>query len=100
MQLQIDKEATKELMFLPRYLRVEVKGGGCTGFTVVYAHCREYNDDDVILNDKVVIDSKSLKLLESCTLTFANTLTYSGYSMQFGAGMSSCGCGESFTVAT
>ena len=52
----------------PEYLRVEVNGGGCSGFTVGLARTNGPEKNDIWLNKNVVIDSISAGYLSEATL--------------------------------
>ena len=50
------------------YLRVEVNGGGCSGFTVGLARTDGVNENDTLLSENVIIDSISKENLLKATL--------------------------------
>lgn len=83
------------------YLRLGVKGGGCSGLSYVMkfepsslAGDLEYNFDGL----NVIVDPKSAKFLDGVTLdyTIANLLDGGWKWTNPNAGQS-CGCGTSFT---
>jgi len=84
------------------YLRLGIKGGGCSGFSYVL----KYEDDpprdrDVVFEEhgvKIVVDKKSLIYLNGATLDWEKTLMKQGFKFINPNEKSSCGCGHSFTV--
>jgi len=77
------------------YLRVEVTGGGCSGFTVGLARVSGTNDKDIWLRENVVIDSTSEGYLSEATLDWKNDPFKSTFHFDI-PNTKSCGCGESF----
>jgi len=96
-KLQLKKRGTPE-----SYLRIGIKGGGCSGFSYVI----QFEDDaprdrDVVFAEhdvKVVTDKKSLIYLNGCTLDWEKTLLKQGFKFVNPNEKSTCGCGHSFTV--
>ncbi len=84
------------------YLRLGVKGGGCSGFSYVL----QFEDSnpktkDIVFHVEdvhVVIDSKSILYLNGCTLDWEKTLMNHGFKFVNPNEKSKCGCGHSFTV--
>lgn len=82
------------------FLRVGVKGGGCSGFEYVFKL-----DDKLMAIDsvremdgvKVVVDRKSAKFLAGSTLVFTGNLIGGGFRLENPNAARSCGCGTSFT---
>lgn len=84
------------------YLRLGIKGGGCSGFSYVL----QYEDNNPSLKDlifesygiKIVVDSKSIKYLNQSTLDWEYTLLRQGFKFNNPQEVSKCGCGTSFSV--
>lgn len=83
------------------WLRLAVRGGGCSGLMYhmdwVEAPVegdREFAFDDV----RVCVDKKSYLFLNGVELDFEDTLVKSGFTFHNPAAERSCSCGESFTV--
>ncbi len=84
------------------YLRLGIKGGGCSGFTYVL----QFEDDpprdrDIVFQEhsiKIVVDKKSLVYLNGCILDWEKTLLRQGFKFVNPNEKSTCGCGHSFTV--
>lgn len=82
------------------FLRVGVKGGGCSGFeyvmkldTVRKPIDLEQQFDDVA----VVCDAKSAVYLRGSTLEYTGNLIGGGFKIENPNAGRSCGCGTSFT---
>lgn len=94
---QLEKRGTPNA-----YLRLGIKGGGCSGFTYVL----QYEDNpprerDIVFeenNIKMVIDKKSLVYLNGTILDWEKTLMNHGFKFRNPNEKSTCGCGHSFTV--
>jgi len=83
------------------FLRMGVKGGGCSGMTYdlqfddeLRKHDRQFEVDGV----KVVVDVKSYLYLNGTTLDYVNQGLTGGFTFVNPNAKSSCGCGTSFTV--
>lgn len=82
------------------FLRIGVKGGGCSGFEYVFKL-----DDTLLPIDavqemdgvRVVVDGKSAKFLAGSTLVFTGNLIGGGFRLENPNAARSCGCGTSFT---
>lgn len=96
-KLQLEKRSTPE-----SYLRLGIKGGGCSGFSYVL----RFEDDppkdkDLVFDQhgiKIVVDKKSIVYLNGATLDWEKTLMKQGFKFVNPNEKSSCGCGHSFTV--
>ncbi len=89
-------------------LRVGIRGGGCSGFSYVIEfhdgapHARDKVFDYVAEDGspvRVVSDPKSLLYLNGTELDWEQTLMYQGFKFKNPNEKSSCGCGQSFSVA-
>ena len=82
--------------------RVEVEGGGCSGFQ--YRFDLDSNgtqtDDFIIERDGAVIaiDYTSLELLSGAELHFSEQLVGSAFEIKNPNAASGCGCGNSFSL--
>ncbi len=83
------------------FLRVGIRGGGCSGLTYDVKlddkkeeFDREFNFDDV----KVICDSKSLIYLDNMTIDYSTDLVGGGFRFVNPNASGSCGCGTSFSV--
>lgn len=84
------------------FLRVGVKGGGCSGLSYVmdFDDKIEPTDEVVSLPDglKVVIDKKSLLYLFGTELNYSDGLNGKGFEWVNPNASRTCGCGESFAL--
>jgi|SRR5919201_2172439 iron-sulfur cluster assembly protein len=83
------------------FLRMGVKGGGCSGMsyslefdTELTPHDREFDVDGI----KVVCDKKSYLYLAGTTLDYVQQGLTGGFTFVNPNAKSSCGCGTSFSA--
>lgn len=94
---QLNKRGTPEA-----YLRLGVKGGGCSG----YAYVIQFEDNPPREKDlffelegvKILVDKKSILYLNGTVLNWEKTLMHQGFKFTNPNEKSSCGCGTSFSV--
>ncbi|MEI7578154.1 MAG: iron-sulfur cluster assembly accessory protein [Armatimonadota bacterium] len=82
------------------FLRLGVKGGGCSGFEYrmeLDTFRRPIDLELVIDGITVVCDSKSAKFLEGSTFNYTGNLIGGGFQFENPNAARSCGCGTSFT---
>ena len=84
------------------YLRVGVKGGGCSGLSYVmdFDDTKTDVDEEININDilKVVIDKKSVLYLFGTELQYSSGLNGKGFQWVNPNASRTCGCGESFAL--
>lgn len=83
------------------FVRVGVKGGGCSGLTYNLSFDHVVNDDDKVFEDngvKVVCDKKSILYLAGTELDFSGGLNGKGFIFKNPNANRTCGCGESFSL--
>ena len=84
------------------YLRLSVRGGGCSGFQNKLDLDDRYNEKaDELLECHgvpVVVDRKSLLYLSGATVDFHEDLNRRGFSVRNPNAKSTCGCGSSFAM--
>jgi iron-sulfur cluster assembly protein len=85
-----------------KYLRVGVKGGGCSGFEYSLTVGHEYDEQKDTLSNQygvdVVVDKKSALYLEGTTLDYHSDISKRGFKFDNPNATKSCGCGSSFQV--
>ena len=82
------------------FLRIGVKGGGCSGFEYVIKADNSATAFDIeieIEGLRIVSDSKSAKFLQGSLLEFTGNLMDNGIRISNPNAARSCGCGTSFT---
>lgn len=83
------------------YLRLGVRGGGCSGFKyVIQFDAEAFERDSLFEIDgvKLVIDQKSLPYLKGATLDWQKTLMGQGFKFINPQEESACGCGHSVSL--
>ena len=83
------------------YLRLGVKGGGCSGFTyaldLTETKC-ELDEEYASHGIKVICDPKSCLYLDGTTLDFKDEMMGRGFVFNNPNATGSCGCGSSFSA--
>lgn len=83
------------------FVRVGVKGGGCSGLSYDLVFDDAIKDGDKVFEDngvKVVVDKKSMLYLLGTTLDFSGGLNGKGFQFINPNASRTCGCGESFSI--
>jgi len=82
-------------------LRIGVKAGGCSGYHYVMVFTGSSRPGDLVLEYDgltVVVDPRSLAILEGTTVDYQRGLLGSGIQFQNPRVKRACGCEESFSV--
>ena len=98
---QLDKLMVEEKCTEDHFLRVSVKGGGCSGLTYDLDFDTTIVAFDEISEDqglKLVIDKGSLLYLLGTELDFTEGLNGKGFLFTNPNASRTCGCGESFGI--
>jgi len=83
------------------YLRVGVKGGGCSGLSYAMDFDDTITDMDEVVDLnvlRVIIDKKSLLYLYGTELDYSDGLNGRGFNWINPQASRTCGCGESFAL--
>jgi iron-sulfur cluster assembly protein len=91
----------QEIDLSKTYLRIGVKGGGCSGFSYVLDLTEVRKDTDEMFEHhgvRVICDPKSLLYLSGTVIDFKNDISSRGFVFQNPNATSSCGCGSSFNT--
>lgn len=83
------------------FVKVVVKGGGCSGFTYDLSFDNDITDSDEVFEDngiKIVTNKPSLLYLIGTILDFSDGLNGKGFTFSNPNATRTCGCGESFAV--
>lgn len=106
--ITVSSEASSEIKRLmnseslsDQFIRVSVKGGGCSGLMYDLQFDGTKTDSDTICEDngvKVLIDKKSLLYLVGTELNYTSGLNGKGFHFVNPNVSRTCGCGESFSI--
>ena len=91
----------EESGFKTPYVRVAVKGGGCSGLSYDLSFDTDQQTGDTLAEDKgvqILIDIKSLLYLYGTELEFSDGLNGKGFQFINPNASRTCGCGESFAL--
>ena len=95
------KEKLMELMNdSSKFLRVGVKGGGCSGLSYILEF-DDINENDEVFEDNgviVICDKKSLLYIFGTQLDYSGGLNGKGFEWINPNASRSCGCGQSFSL--
>ena len=83
------------------YLRIGVKGGGCSGFSysLNVVNTKHDNDSEWKYDEiKIICDAKSLLYLDGTEIDFLDEVMGRGFTFKNPNTTNSCGCGSSFSV--
>lgn len=83
------------------FLRVGVKGGGCSGLSYAMDFDDNVTDMDEVINldvMKIVVDKKSVLYLYGTQLEYSDGLNGKGFHWINPQASRTCGCGESFAL--
>lgn len=83
------------------FLRVGVKGGGCSGFSYSLDLTETKTDEDETWDQhgvELICDSKSMLYLDGVSVDFKDEMMGRGFVFNNPNATSNCGCGSSFSV--
>jgi iron-sulfur cluster assembly protein len=98
---QVAKLQQEEGHSTDSFIRVGVKGGGCSGLMYDLEFDAEMKEGDQVFEDngvKVVVDRKSYLYLVGTQLDYTGGLNGKGFVFVNPNANRTCGCGESFSV--
>ena len=84
-----------------KYVRLEVKGGGCAGFKYEWSFEDDKDNNDEVLNYNnftLLVDKSSILMLAGMTIEYKKEIFGSFLQLTKTYATSRCGCGESFGV--
>ena len=91
----------EESGFKTPFVRVAVKGGGCSGLSYDLSFDTDQQTADTLAENngvKILIDMKSLLYLFGTELDFSDGLNGKGFQFINPNASRTCGCGESFAL--
>ena len=96
-----DKLQTHLKSVSKKFVRIGVRGGGCSGFTYFMDTQDSTQSDDKIIETlgvSLVIDRKSYLYLMGMSIDYVDSLSGAGFKFNNPSAKRTCGCGESFSV--
>ncbi|OIJ20941.1 hypothetical protein BKP45_07715 [Anaerobacillus alkalidiazotrophicus] len=81
------------------YLRVGVKGGGCSGLSYGMGFDTNIEEEDMKLHYHgidVIVDRESAPMLEGVNIDFKQNMMGGGFTIDNPNAIATCGCGSSF----
>lgn len=90
---------TQELEIDKNFLRIGVKGGGCSGYTYTLDITEDKKEEDELFEHDgvtIICDSRSHIYLDGTELDFKNGLQSKGFVFN-NPNHTTCGCGSSFS---
>ena len=91
------KKMTAEEEFKGMFFRVEVLGGGCSGFQYDFSFDDKQDEDD-LKHENILIGKKSAELLKGSEVDYVKELIGDNFKISNPQSKSSCGCGVSFSL--
>ncbi|XP_015242331.1 PREDICTED: iron-sulfur cluster assembly 2 homolog, mitochondrial [Cyprinodon variegatus] len=91
-----------EIMEKGEYLRIQVEGGGCSGFQYKFSVDRNKNEEDRVFEQGgvgIIVDQESLEFVKGSTVDFTQELIRSTFQvLKNPQADHGCSCGSSFSV--
>tara|TARA_B100000073_G_scaffold186158_1_gene154118 strand:+ start:301 stop:609 length:309 start_codon:yes stop_codon:yes gene_type:complete len=81
-----------------KFVRLQVKGGGCAGFNYDWSFADEETRNDVVVDDILLIDRINELYLTGMELDYNYDDFESAFVFNNPHAKSSCGCGTSFSI--
>ena len=85
------------------FLRVAVKGGGCSGLSYGIGFEHEVKEDDVQSEQygiNVLVNKEDEPILKGTVIDYKESLMGGGFTIENPNAIASCGCGSSFRTAS
>lgn len=97
---QIRKIKSDENIPDDQYLRVGVKGGGCSGMSYVLGFDHKTDFDTLLDREglQVIVDKRHLIYLGGTVVDFRDGLDARGFTFENPRAATTCGCGSSFST--
>lgn len=98
--LQVRKIREDEKTPDDQFLRVGVKGGGCSGMSYILGFDHKNDFDTQIERNgiQVIVDKRHLMYLSGTVVDFKDGLDARGFTFENPQAASTCGCGTSFST--
>jgi iron-sulfur cluster assembly protein len=85
------------------YLRVGVKGGGCSGLSYGMGFDHEVKEDDLQFEQHgipILVKKEDGPILQGTKIDYKQSMMGGGFTIDNPNAIASCGCGSSFRTAT
>ncbi|PKG23614.1 HesB/IscA family protein [Niallia nealsonii] len=99
--LQI-KEMMKESEEDAAFLRVAVRGGGCSGLSYGMGFAAEREEKDMLSEQfgiQLIVDQNDSAILKGTKIDYKQSMMGGGFTIDNPNAIASCGCGSSFRTA-
>lgn len=90
------KEKISQFIENDEYCRIEIKSGGCNGFSYNFFVDKKMEDD--ILVNNIILDPSSYEILKNAIIDYKIDLTGQSFKITIPEAKSQCGCGTSFSL--
>ena len=102
--LELTENAIKRLSYIAnkagtRYVRLDIKGGGCAGFEYKW-ETTDTTEKGTLIDDILVLDKMAEMFVLGCTVDYIKEFGGSYLTVSNPNAHSSCGCGTSFSIKT
>ena len=84
------------------FLRVAVKGGGCSGLTYGMGFEKDHGTEDDVLEQfglQILVAKEDAPILNGTVVDYKQSLMGGGFTIENPNAIASCGCGTSFRTA-
>lgn len=84
------------------FLRISIKGGGCSGLSYGMGFDHDPKDEDIHFEQhglKILVDKESAPILKGVIIDYKQSLMGGGFTIDNPNAIASCGCGSSFRTA-
>jgi iron-sulfur cluster assembly protein len=85
------------------FLRVAVKGGGCSGLSYGMGFVQDAEEGDLQFEQhglQVVVDKEDAAILNGTVIDYKQSMMGGGFTIDNPNAIATCGCGSSFRTAT
>ena len=85
------------------FLRVAVKGGGCSGLSYGMGFVQVTEEDDIQFEQhglQVVVNKEDAPILNGTVIDYKQSMMGGGFTIDNPNAIATCGCGSSFKTAT
>ena len=81
--------------FRQDFLRLSLSGGGCNGYQYDWEIAKVPQDNDYVIDNRMVIDDLSMSFLQGSIIDWIDTVVQTGFEIHNPNEESACGCGVS-----